>query len=186
MRQDATVAIPTMDPHLPDFRECLRGALAARRPVIVIDMSSGDGVKTECARQSGARYHAAPDSSGLSDSRNRALARAETDLIVFLDSDAFPRGDWVTPLIRRLDDPSVGVVGARVLPRWSRSPSPLFRSTIAEFWLSGLDLGDTPLEVPRVVGTSFAFHRGRTPPSFKEELGLHPGDKLGGDEVDFC
>src|SRR5215211_638688 len=190
MPSDATVAIPVMDPDPVDFRECLARAAAAGRPVMVIDMSRGDAARMEAERHERVVYVPAPDSTGTARSRNRVLAMSPTDKIVFLDSDAFPRGDWVSPLVRALEDSTVGAVAPRVLPRWSSPPPRLFRSHTALLWLSTFDLGAAPRDVDVVVGTSFAVHRQRTPTSFDERLGpgLRPNPKRRrlGEETDFC
>jgi GT2 family glycosyltransferase len=186
VRYDATIAIATLSPDPVDFREVLERAVSADRPVLVVDMTPDDSVREACAFDDSIEYHAFKESTGLSDSRNRILDLAATKIVVFLDSDAFPHGDWVSPLVARLEEPGVAIVGARVVPRWSTRPPRLFRSGIAGFWLSAYDLGSATLEVPFIVGTSFALDRTRAPDRFDVLLGRHPGDSKGGEEIDFC
>lgn len=90
-------------------------------------------------------------------------------------------------MIRRLAEPDIGVVGARILPRWDVRPGPMLRSFPASLWLSLLDLGDDSCELPRVIGTSYAIHRERVPtPPFDEQLGRRPGWLISGEENQLC
>lgn len=54
-------------------------------------------------------------------------------------------------------------------------------------WLSLFDLGDDVLEVPRIMGTSYALDRERVPePPFDERLGRRPGWPLAMEENVLC
>jgi len=87
-------------------------------------------------------------------------------------------------MARSFAEDRVAIVGARVLPAWERTPSPLLRSATASDWLSMFDLGDAPMEVPRVMGTSYAIDRERVGDApFDESLGRAPGVALGHEEV---
>lgn len=184
---EATVLICTMDPDPTDFREVLRRVRETPHDAIVVDMSTDTQV-LRCCEEHGVRCERFVESSGLSDSRNRALALTETDYAVFLDSDAFPEGDWVRPLVTILQrNPEVAIVTPRILAAWEASPPRLLRTWSAGTWMSLLDLGPEPMEVPRVIGTSFAFARSKTPRhGFDIRLGLKPGSALGGEEIKFC
>ena len=82
-------ALPPGDvPERPGALGRLLGAVHDRRlggeglpePIVVVDMSRGSGVRDVCAERGDAvRYVAAPDSQGVSDSRNRAVAGASSD-----------------------------------------------------------------------------------------------------------
>jgi GT2 family glycosyltransferase len=186
-RVDATIAIPTMDPPQRIFEEVLAIAAASGRPIVIVDMSIRDGVRQAVQSYPGIRYEEFKDSPGVSASRNRCVALAETSVVVFLDSDAYPRADWADPMIRRLAEPDVGVVGARILPKWEVRPGPILRSFPSSLWLSLLDLGDERREIPRVIGTSYAIHRDRVPdPPFDEQLGRRPGWLISGEENKLC
>ena len=43
---------------------------------------------------------------------NAAIRRALADVVIVLDASLEPSGDFITPLVRALDDPAVGVAGA--------------------------------------------------------------------------
>jgi mycofactocin glycosyltransferase len=160
-----------------------------REPILVVDMSRGDGVRRTCEqRGASVRYVAASDSRGISDSRNRALAATTTRYVVFVDADAIPQPGWAAGLRSAFDrDDRAAIVGARCRARWAEPPPWLFRTAPAGDFLSLLDLGDEPLEVPRVVGTSFAIDLERVPAEpFDLGLGIGPDSRLGGEEVDLC
>jgi glycosyltransferase involved in cell wall biosynthesis len=97
------------------LRRCLA---AARRNVpvhclIVVDRSSRDGT-VEIAREFGARV--IPDEVGLGSARNRALREADTDPVLFLDSDVeIVRPDFYEQAVRQFTEPrTVAVVGDAV------------------------------------------------------------------------
>lgn len=94
------------------LRRCLS---AARRllPVhclIVVDRASQDGTRA-IAREFGARV--IRDEVGLGSARNRALRAADTDPVLFLDSDVeIVRPDFYAQAVRRYAEPqTVAVVG---------------------------------------------------------------------------
>jgi hypothetical protein len=158
-------------------------------PVLVVDMSTTRGVRDACAERGDAvRYMPAPDSSGISDSRNRAIAEARTRYLLFVDADAVVSGGWAGAMRRGFDRVDrVAVVGARCTARWSEPPPRLFRSAPAGDFLSLFELGDEPMDVPRVVGTSFGMDLERVGAEpFRLDLGIGPGSRLGGEEVDLC
>jgi GT2 family glycosyltransferase len=189
---DVTPAMVTCDDDPAVFAEALGAAIAEglAEPVLVVDMSRGDGVRRECERHGAAvRYVAAPDSRGISDSRNRVVAAATTRYVLFVDADAIATPGWARAIRAAFDrDERAAIVGARCLARWASDPPRLLRTAPAGDFLSLLDLGDRPLEVPRVVGTSFALDRERLPsaPPFDLGLGIGPDSRLGGEEVDLC
>jgi GT2 family glycosyltransferase len=185
---DATIAIPTFDPDPKVFREVVARASAVGLPLVVVDMSTSDAVERICREAvPNMTYERFEDSLGVSQSRNRCLELATTQRIVFLDSDALPLGDWAGPMLARLDESDVGVVGARILPRWEVPPPRLFKSHIAGIHLSLWDIGSTSMDVPRVIGTSYALDRTRVPsPPFDERIGRRPGWGLSGEENQLC
>ena len=189
--RDVTVGMATFDDDPAIFALALDAALAqVEQPVVVADMSRGNEIRAAAAaRGARVRYLAATDSAGLSDSRNRIVAAAVTRYLAFLDADAVPEPGWAAALRAAFErDDRVAVAGARSIPVWPRRPPPLFETQTAGDYLSMLELGPSPKEVPRIVGTSFALDRDRLPAGspFSLELGRRPGSALGGEEVDFC
>jgi GT2 family glycosyltransferase len=161
----------------------------AGNPIVLVDMSTDDRVRRVCEqRPEAVRYFHLPGSRGVSDSRNAVVGHVDTRYVLFLDSDAVPEAGWAAAMRGAFKrEPSAAVVGARVLPRWTETPPRLFRSSFAGDFLSLFDLGDQPLEVPRIMGTSYAIDLERVPPQpFPPELGYQLGNPLGGEEVELC
>lgn len=188
---DVTPAMVTCDDHPGFLAEALDATIAEgmAEPIVVVDMSRGDGVRAVCAERGEAiRYIAAPDSRGVSDSRNRAVAAAATRYLLFLDADALPTAGWAASMRRAFDRvDGVAIVGARCPARWTDSPPRLFRTPLAGDFLSLFELGDEPIDVPRIMGTSYAIDLERVPAEpFPLELGFGPDSQLAGEEVELC
>jgi mycofactocin glycosyltransferase len=181
----------TCDDHLGYLAEALDAVVGEgmAEPILVVDMSRGDGVRRVCTGRGDAiRYVAAPDSRGVSDSRNRAVAGARTRYLLFLDSDALPTPGWAAAMRGAFDQAErVAIVGARCPAKWTEQPPRLFHSASAGDFLSLFDLGDQPIDVPRIMGTSYAIDLERVPPDpFPVELGFGPDSRLAGEEVELC
>jgi GT2 family glycosyltransferase len=187
---DLTIAIPTMNDDPVVFGRVLDLAIAHGdgAPIVVVDMSTRAGVREACAvRSARVRYDPFPQSGGVSHSRNRCVALAPTRYVTFLDSDAFAEPGWARAQRDRLDEEGVAVVGSRILGAWERRPPRLMRSVTASDWLSLFDLGPEPVDVPRIIGTSYALDRERVPdPPFDESIGRKPGWPLAMEENVLC
>jgi GT2 family glycosyltransferase len=184
----ATVAIPAFNPDPQVFQRVLGAVLSLHRPVVVVDMSTDNRVIDLCrAGGSLVKYERFTQSTGVAQSRNRCVELSSSRYVVFLDVDAFPCGDWAAPMLRRLSEPDVGVVGARIVPAWRGRPPRLFQSYTAGIMLSLLDLGPTSIDLPVIIGTSYAVDRERVPsPPFDESVGRRPGVQLSGEENKLC
>lgn len=91
--------------------------------VLVVDNGSrGDAIR-EVARRWGARYVAEPI-VGLSRARNRGARESDKEIVVYLDDDAVPQGDWLEALVREFHDPRVMAVTGRVVPLTETQSSP--------------------------------------------------------------
>jgi GT2 family glycosyltransferase len=187
---DLTIAIPAFDDDPEVFGRVLDLAIAHGdgAPILVVDMSTRDGVREQCAaRTRHVRHDPFPQSGGVSHSRNRCVALADTRYVTFLDSDAFAEPGWARAQRARLDDERVAVVGSRILGAFERRPPRLMRSVTASDWLSLFDLGDEPVDVPRIIGTSYGLDRQRVPqPPFDESIGRKPGWPLAMEENVLC
>lgn len=186
-----TPALVTMDddPELLGMALDVVASEGLAQETVVVDMSKGDGVRTVCAEPSRrVRYVAAPDSRGVSDSRNRAVAAVQTRYLLFLDADAIPQSGWAAAMrgaFAASDD--VAIVGARCPARWTNRPPRLLRTNVAGDFLSLFELGPGPLDVPRIMGTSYAIDLERVPEApFPLELGFGPETRLAGEEVELC
>lgn len=189
---DLTVAMATCDDD-PGIFALTVDAVAAEplgQPAVIVDMSRGDGIRRVAeARRDAVRYIAFPESRGLSESRNRLVEAVGTRYLAFVDADAVPAPGWARALRRAFEeDDRLAVVGARTVPCWPGRRPKLFDTGPAFDLLAMFDLGSKRLDVPRIVGTSFALDRERLPsdPPFSLDLGRRPGSLLSFEEVDFC
>jgi glycosyltransferase involved in cell wall biosynthesis len=139
---------------------CLLSLLADRPSVdwevIVVDNASTDetaSIVTRCrAPEAGIPFdYLVEEQLGLSHARNRGVAAAAGDYLLFTDDDVFVQPGWVDALCAGFSDPAVAAVGGRVLPKWpSRPPR----------WLAGrhtgllalTDYGDAPRDL---IGDEF-------------------------------
>jgi len=162
-----TVAIPTYN--RADFlRQTLAGLVAQQFPrdhfeIIVLDNNSTDHTRAVVAEFASA--HPAPrylleTQQGLDYARNRAIAEARGEIIVFGDDDILVQPDWLAQMaVPLLADPAqrIGAVGGEVIPVFPDGLPPW----VAE-WHSPLafrpDLG--PLEARQSpMGANLAFPR---------------------------
>jgi glycosyltransferase involved in cell wall biosynthesis len=91
--------------------------------VIVIDSESSDGT-LDIAREFQVRIEKIPAKSfHHARTRNFAARLAYGNLLVFLSQDAIPASvDWLASLLKNFDDPSVGAVYGRQIPKPGSSP----------------------------------------------------------------
>jgi len=121
-----TVAVPTYN-RAELLRQALAGITrqdfpAARYEVLVIDNNSRDHTREVIAAFAGATpapRHVLETKQGLDHARNRALAEARGEIIVFADDDILVESDW----LRQLTAPlladwahKIGAVGGEVVP----------------------------------------------------------------------
>jgi hypothetical protein len=154
---------------------------------LVVDMSRGGAFRALAGARPRIRYVPFPGSAGLSDSRNRLVQLAATRFLLFVDADAVPEAGWASS-IRRSFQGDVAVVGARCLPVFPRAVPRFFETPAALDLLGMFDLGPEPLDVPRIMGTSFAVDLERLPSRtpFSLEHGRRPGVLEGGEEILLC
>jgi glucosyl-dolichyl phosphate glucuronosyltransferase len=122
-----TVAIPTYN--RADFlRQTLAGIVAQHFPrdhfeVLVIDNNSRDhtrAVVAEFAAAHPAPRHVHEPQQGLDYARNRAIAEARGEIVVFGDDDILVQPDWLAqmavPLLADAGARRIGAVGGEVIP----------------------------------------------------------------------
>jgi glycosyltransferase involved in cell wall biosynthesis len=121
-----TIAIPTYN-RSALLRQTLAGIARQDFPpdqfeVLVIDNNSRDQTRAVvgefAAGRPAPRYLLEPK-QGLDHARNRAIAEAAGDLIVFADDDILVKPDWLTRIsapFAREDGGRIGAVGGEVIP----------------------------------------------------------------------
>jgi O-antigen biosynthesis protein len=118
-----TVTVAACDRPVP-MRRCLDALLGGERlpaEIIVVDQSGDDAVRQAIAAgraPPGVTVRCLPQArTGLSASRNAAVAQASHAIVAFTDDDCVPRDDWVAVVERVLTaEHSPAAVSGRVLP----------------------------------------------------------------------
>jgi glycosyltransferase involved in cell wall biosynthesis len=161
--------------------ECLRHTCALDYPgleVIVVDDGSTDDTAAIARRHPGARLLELPH-GGLSVARNAGAAAAAGELVVYLDSDAYPSPEWPWYLALGLDGPTVGGVGGPNVPPADDGPGAQLVARAPGGPVHVL-VGDDRAE--HVPGCNMAFWRS----TLAEVGGFDPVYHAAGDDVDVC
>jgi O-antigen biosynthesis protein len=158
---------------------------AAQGPVVLVDMSPDTGLMETAAKIERVAVRHVPESSGLGESRQIGLGDTAARYVVFLDSDAVPRGGWLAALREAVDPSEVGVAGGPVLPVWPPGRVPaLFQTHTAGDFLSMMDLGSERLDTPRVLPGNMVVDRNVTGEQvFAVERGRRPDTLAGAEEI---
>ncbi|QWC84473.1 mycofactocin biosynthesis glycosyltransferase MftF [Nocardioidaceae bacterium] len=138
--EEMTVVVPVRD-RAEQLDRCL-AALGPLRVVVVDDASRGPGAVAAVATRHGAELVVLADNVGPAGARNAGLARVRTPLVAFVDSDVVASAEVLLQLTRQLADPSVALVGPRVVGRTTRADPRWFEPYDAA--ASSLDLGRRP------------------------------------------
>ncbi len=121
-----TVAIPTYN-RATFLRQTLAGLARQEYPadrfeIVVVDNNSTDAtkeiVREFATRNPAPRYVVEPE-QGLDHARNRAIAEARGEIIVFADDDILMQPDWLAQLTAPLEadtEGRIGAVGGEVIP----------------------------------------------------------------------
>ncbi len=128
------------------LERCLESLRPEGLPVIVVDDASpaDDAARiAKAAAAHGARLIVHEENQGPGGARTTGFEATDAPFVAFLDADTEASPDWVSRLRRVFDDPLVGAVGPRVLPRvLGDSPIELYEETRSE-----LDMGPDPSRV---------------------------------------
>lgn len=129
---------------------------------------------------------------GLSRARNRGLAEAAGEVLVFIDDDVDCRRGWLAAYAEVFRDATVAGAGGRILPRLPTGTPPWFRDLLAHEVggpTARYDFGDAPREIgeaglPTPFGANMAVRRAvaRRVGGFRTDLGwgwrLIPSEEL--------
>jgi GT2 family glycosyltransferase len=123
---------------------------------------------------------------GLSNARNRGIAEACGDILVFLDDDVEVAPGWLEGLVEPLEsDETIGVVGGRVLPFGQPTPTWIPEKF---YWIVGIiDYGTLPKFVSYAPGGNMALRKSifNELSAFDPSLGRNGSLSLGGEEVEL-
>jgi GT2 family glycosyltransferase len=138
------------------------------RPAIVVADNDPAGMSGKAiAERFGVDYCFEPR-PGLSRSRNRGARAVASDILIFIDDDMVPHGDWYSAVLAAFDDDRAAAVGYPVLPmnllgktgealrewmrEWPRGPSRFEVDLRSPAWMERTCFGG-------VVQGSMAFRR---------------------------
>jgi len=178
-------------------RHALAEAVTCDADVLVVDNASTDATPGELAaleREAGPRLYCLREPRlGLSAARNRGLAEARGEVVVFLDDDAVPRPGWLAALLAPYSTPEVACVGGRIMPHFAGIPPSWIRPELYPS-LGVYDLGDEPRRIsngrieqyPFGGNISFRMALVRALKGFSTQMGLRGRSGLQQEETDLC
>lgn len=158
--------------------------------ILLIDNNSSDHTPEACTGfrekhpELNFRYLTEP-LQGLSYARNRGINEAQSDILVFIDDDAFATPDYLYNLIRFFEStPEAAAAGGRIYPLFE-SERPDWLPEILMSLMSVIDLGDRVCLFKKKfpIGANMAFRKKtiQTYGNFNVRLGRR-GDNLEGAE----
>jgi len=115
--------------------ECLDSLLALNFPrdrleVLVVNNASTDKTGEVLAAYRDTVRLLLETKRGPAAARNRGIREATGEIVAFTDADCTVDADWLRHLIEPLQDPSIGIVGGRILSRRPCNPIETFGNTI--------------------------------------------------------
>lgn len=164
--------------------------------LLLIDNNCTDSTPAIC-KAFAAKYPATPfryvveEKQGLSHARNRGMAEAKGDWLLFLDDDAFVEPDYLSRLNRYIDQlPDMMAFGGRIYPLFEDGKAPSWLCRWNKSWLSAIDKGDNigrfeGSEFP--IGANMGFRRMMYEAcgGFDTTLGRSGKNLIGGEEKDY-
>jgi len=181
------------DELLLDALESLRLQVEIELQVVVQDHEQAPAIAAWVLRQAEGRvrfeYEVFAETS-LSRCRNRGVARAQHDFVLFSEPDALPEPRWAKALSEVLAS-GASIAGSCIMPVWKGHTPYWTRVGFVREQYSLLDLGPGTLEVSKVFGASFGLDRRRVPTTpageiFSSSMGRRGGRLFGGEETDLC
>ncbi|MDB6132231.1 MAG: glycosyl transferase family 2 [Verrucomicrobiales bacterium] len=163
------------------LRPCLAALGRLNYPdyeVLLMDDGSTDAVP-EIAREFPMVRYLRLEHAGLSAARNAGAAAATGSILAYTDDDCMPDGDWLTYLVRALQDPAMGAAGGPNIPPPAKSLAQAC-VTAAPGGPAHVLLSDRLAE--HVPGCNLAVRRS----VFDSIMGFDPKYHAAGDDVDFC
>jgi len=171
---EVSVVICTRD-RTDSVRTTLNSLLGCRYPasrfeVVVVDNASADDSLSEmvaaefAAGEVAVRVEPEPE-PGLSHARNRGLAVAQADLVLFADDDVLLDREWIAALAEPFADSGVGATSGMTLPDVLETPTQRwvegFGGRTRVFEKRIFDLAAPPLDRPLFPFTIGEFGAGR-------------------------
>jgi glycosyltransferase involved in cell wall biosynthesis len=163
--------------------------------VIVVDNNSRDAT-AEVVQSFGSHptvdvRYVFEGSQGLAYARNRGVAEAKGDIVVFTDDDVTVERSWLPELARVFEDPACLAAGGKIVAVWE-TPKPRWLQETGPYALDkvivSLDYGDQTIEAPKPpFGANMAFRKGVFSDYglFRTDLGRTGSVLLSGEEIEM-
>ena len=192
----AIICTYNREKYIIDCLEHLRLAIHGGVEVLILDNNSTDGTAELVKNYLGdhtefpGRY-LLETRQGLSHARNRGIAEARGDTLVFLDDDSMVAEDYFERLREGLDEyPQAGAFGGHITPVFEDGITPRWLCRWTLSWVSGLDMGPSAKAFPKnkyPIGANMAFRRSVLERTglFNPELGRSGKNLMGGEEKDL-
>jgi GT2 family glycosyltransferase len=157
--------------------------------VVVVDDLSPDETRARLARTSGIDIAFAAENRGFAASCNAGAALARAEILLFLNADTVVQPGSIGALVDALDDPSVGIAGAKLLyPEGGMQHAGVIvdRNRVVRHahWFRPEDLGDADVarDYPSVTGAALAIRAA----VFRAVGGFDTAYRNGYEDVDLC
>ncbi len=136
------------------------------------------------------RYQFEPE-PGLSLARNRGVAQARGDILIFLDDDAVPQRGWLSCCLTTFDrHPAAMALGGKIEPLMDIPPPEWFRPPLTSVYTITDLIGDQVRPFPgrdHPLGANMAFRKSVFQKfCFSESLGRSGADLMSGEEKEIC
>ena len=163
--------------------------------IILVNNNSTDTTAAECARFEKdfpkVNYHYFVETQqGLSFARNRGIAEAKGEWLVFLDDDAMMKTDYIANLKQHLEQhPEAGAFGGAIEP-FFEGETPTWLNPWAMGFVSAIDLGEAVKLFPKKaypIGANMGIQRSTIDAigMFNTALGRSGNNLMGGEEKDI-
>jgi glycosyltransferase involved in cell wall biosynthesis len=99
------------------------------------------------------------EGSGISDGRTQGLQLSTSDIVAFIDDDAWAEPDWLTALVNAFRQPHILGVGGHIVPEWE-APNLAIPSEL--YWVIGSTYRghrETAGPISRPIGANMAVRR---------------------------
>lgn len=100
------------------------------------------------------------DKFGLSSARNMGIRNCDSQIIAFIDDDAFADPQWLSRLVSNFSDPQVIGVGGAIMPVWPSKNPGWFPEEL--YWIVGCSYKGLPTKkapIRNPIGCNMAFRR---------------------------
>jgi len=126
---------------------------------------------------------------GLSESRNRGLAVASGEVIVFFDDDAVADRGWIKELVHMYDEYDAIAAGGKIVPLWIGGKMNFLPEEY--YWLIGAThrgFAEGVTEVRNTFGSNISFRTEVLDAlgGFRGEMGVRGSGALQGEETEMC